>query len=620
MTIFLVIVCLGLLVALAVFFIKNKNLTRLVAQRQQEITAAQQETANVRAQCQQETDSVQTKAEQSLADAQKFIDQQISDIRAEADRIRQHYEAEARRIVEASQTQLTKALADLEGLRRFASLRDAEAEVRQTLDAAMSEASELRAQAQTLLEQSRSAAETERIKATERSRTIYEQADARLNQATRDAGRIVARAETQAQAIAGEAHDALRDKQLLERSAMAMRNIIEGYGDRYIIPTHSLLDDLAVEFGYTSAGEALKSARTQSRRMVEQGEAATCDYVEANRRETAIRFVIDAFNGRVDAILSRVKRDNHGQLEQEIRDAFNLVNLNGHAFRDARIHDAYLNARLDELKWAVVVQELARRQLEEQRELKARMRDEEKARREYEQQMRQAAKEEELKKRALEAKERELAEIKRALEHAAAQDKSQLEQRIAAMQQANDSLRQDLAAATERKLTIAQQTKTGTVYIISNVGAFGEGIYKIGQTRRPDPQERVDELGDASVPFDFDVHAWIKSDNAPALEHRIQKRFLTTQVNKVNSRKEFFRVSLNDIREELGQLAQSEPFTIVHWTDAAAAAQYKESLDIERDPQKLQKWLARQESLADRTLRLDALRLTVADVTEAEAQ
>lgn len=609
MTVFLTLICVGLLVTLAVFFFKNKTLTRLVTQREGDVAAAKQETARVR-----------TETEQSLNEAQKLIDQQVADTRAEADRIRQHYETEARKIAESSQTQLFKALEDVAALRRFAPLRDAELEVRQTLEAAMSEAGALRAQAQALLEQSRSAAETERLRATERAKSIYEQADARLNQATRDAGRIVAEAEKRAQEIAGEAHDALRDKQLLERAAVAMRNVIEGYGDRYTIPTHSLLDDLAVEFGYTSAGESLKSARAQSRRMVEQGEAATCDYVETNRRETAVRFVTDAFNGRVDAILTRVKRDNYGVLEQEIRDSFSLVNVNGKAFRDARILDAYLNARLSELKWAVVVQELARRQLEEQREIKARMRDEEKARREYEQQMRQAAKEEELKKKALEDKERELAEVKRALEHAAAQDKTQLEQKLATMQQANETLRQDLAAATEKKLTIAQQTKTGTVYIISNIGAFGEGIYKIGQTRRPEPQDRVDELSDASVPFDFDVHAWIKSDNAPALEHRIQKRFLAMQINKVNSRKEFFRVTLKDIRAEIDKLNQAEPFIVSHWTDTATATQYRETLDIQSNPEKLEKWLKRQEAQSDREIRLDSLRLTVADVVEPEPQ
>lgn len=601
MTIFLLIVCLGLLVGLGYFYFKNKSLDKLLIQSQGEAAR------------------ITSEAEQSLNEAQKLVDQQVADMRAESERVRQHYEAEARRTIETSQVQLNKAISDAESLRRFASLRDAETEVQQKLNDALAEAALLRDQAQALLQQSRSAADTERLKATERARAIYEQADARLNQATHDAGRIIAEAESRAKEVAGETYDALRDKQLLERAAEAMRNTIEGYGDRYIIPTHSLLDDLAVEFGYTSAGESLKSARAQSRRMVEHGEAATCDYVETNRRETAIRFVIDAFNGRVDGILTRIKRDNHGLLEQEIRDSFNLVNFNGQAFRNARILDAYLNARLDELKWGVIVQELARKQIEEQRELKARMRDEEKARREYEQQMRQAAKEEELKKKAIDEKDRELAEIKHALEHAAAQDRALLEQKILAIQQANEGLRQDLVAATERKLTIAQQTKTGTVYIISNVGAFGEGIYKIGQTRRPDPQERIDELGDASVPFDFDVHAWIKSDNAPALEHKLQRRFLTMQVNKVNSRKEFFRVTLKDIREELTRLGQSEPLTITHWTEAAAAAHYRESLDIEGDPAKLQKWLTRQESLTDRALRLDTLRLTEADIADSTA-
>ena len=606
MTFFLGVLCLGLLVALVLFFIKNKSLDRLTARSQAEATVAKEELARIRA-----------AAEHSLDEAQKLIDDQIAEMRVEAARIRAHYEAEARTVGETSRKELVQVRAELESLRQFASLLDAETEVRQTLEAALKDASTLRVQAETLLQQARAAAEMERIRGTERAKMVYEQADARLNQATLDAGRLVAEAEVRAREIAGEAYEALRDKRLLEHAAEAIRNTIEGYGDRYIIPTHSLLDDLAVEFGYTSAGESLKSARAQSRRMVEQGEAATCDYVETHRRETAIRFVIDAFNGRVDAILSRVKRDNFGQLEQEIRDAFSMVNLNGQAFRDARILDSYLNARLEELKWAVVVQELARRQQEEQREAKARMRDEEKARREQEQQMRQAAKEEESRKLAVEEQERKIAAAREEFEKAAAQDKAAWERRIAEMQLANESLRIDLATATERKLTIAQQTKIGTVYIVSNVGAFGDGIYKIGQTRRPDPQERIDELGDASVPFDFDVHAWIKSDNAPALEHRLQRRFLARQVNKVNSRKEFFRVTLQEIREELDRLGQREPLTIAHWTDLAASVQYKESLDIESNPEKLQKWLSRQEALTDRALRFDELRMTLDDVSEA---
>ena len=91
--------------------------------------------------------------------------------------------------------------------------------------------------------------------------------------------------------------------------------------------------------------------------------------------------------------------------------------------------------------------------------------------------------------------------------------------------------------------------RAGYVYIISNIGSFGENVYKIGMTRRLDPQERIDELGDASVPFNFDVHAMIFSDDAPALEAALHKAFENRKVNMVNQRREFFNVTLAEIKE-----------------------------------------------------------------------
>ncbi|MFO0952123.1 MAG: GIY-YIG nuclease family protein [Isosphaeraceae bacterium] len=85
-------------------------------------------------------------------------------------------------------------------------------------------------------------------------------------------------------------------------------------------------------------------------------------------------------------------------------------------------------------------------------------------------------------------------------------------------------------------------------------GSFGENVFKIGLTRRLDPNERVRELGDASVPFPFDVHARLKSDDAPALEAALHRRFVEHQVNKVNRRKEFFRVGLGEIRKAVDDL------------------------------------------------------------------
>lgn len=173
-------------------------------------------------------------------------------------------------------------------------------------------------------------------------------------------------------------------------------------------------------------------------------------------------------------------------------------------------------------------------------------------------------------------------------------------------------LRQKLEEATRKELTIAQQTTKGRIYVISNIGSFGEGVYKIGLTRRP-ANERVDELSGASVPFEFDIHAVIETENAPMLEYKIHQQFLAVRMNKINLRKEFFRVSLNDIRQMVEKLEQGKDFNgAVTWTEKAKAQQYYESLDIDHDPQVKDKWLKRTRLLADRRERA-ALRLSVAD-------
>jgi hypothetical protein len=321
--------------------------------------------------------------------------------------------------------------------------------------------------------------------------------------------------------------------------------------------------------------------------MIRNGTAATCEYVEANRRETAINFVVDAFNGKVDSILSRVKHDNAGKLEQQIRDAFTLVNYNGKAFRDARITEAFLAARLDELKWAAIAQEFALEEREEQRRVKEQIRDEARAAKERERALREAAKEEEMLRKAME-------QAQEQVEHASGEQKAIYEERL---QEMAERLKQALERK-ERARSMAEQTKKGYVYIISNIGSFGEDVYKIGLTRRDDPRDRVRELGDSSVPFDFDVHAVILSEDAPALEHQLHKHFLLTQVNKVNHRKEFFRASLQEIREEIEKLGLT---TGVHWTMTAEAKKYHESLAIEKaikdNPAEREAWTKRQYKL-----------------------
>lgn len=363
-----------------------------------------------------------------------------------------------------------------------------------------------------------------------------ETADQVVLVASNQAKEIIADAQAQAKQIAGDAYETKQHAEEYKKTAEAMRNIIEGYGTQYLKPSFSLLDELAEDFSFSDAGQKLKEAREKTARMVRLGLAAKCDYVEANRRDTAIAFVTDAFNGKVDSILSKTKKDNFGTLEQRIRDAYQVVNNNGRAFRNAVITPEYLDARLDELKWGCIVSELKAKDQEEQRRIREQMREEEKARREFERAQKEAAKEEAMLRKAME-------KAQAAMEKASEEQKAKYESQLAEIRQKLE----EAEAKSQKAISLAQQTKRGNVYVISNIGSFGENVYKVGMTRRWNPLDRVKELGDASVPFPFDVHAIIESEDAPALETSLHKALALMQVNKVNPRKEFFRVSISDI-------------------------------------------------------------------------
>jgi F0F1-type ATP synthase membrane subunit b/b' len=546
-------------ILLFVFYFRTKKFESLLNQRESETETLKREGDAARRGYQADLIRIRT-------ETQATIDQGQAEMHAEVERVRKHYQVEAQKIQSAADALLTKTLKDLEALRRFEGLRDAEAEVRAILDDALKDAAALKSEAESLLEQNRTASAEERAKALEAAKEIHDQAETLLTQATRDAARILDQAHKQAEQIAGDAYVALRDKDRLEQAAKAMRNVIEGYGDRYIIPTRSLLDELAADFGHTAAGQTLAVSRKHSRRLVEEGHAADCDYAEANRRETAVRFVIDAFNGRVDAILTRTKHDNYGTLEQEVRDAFALVNQNGTAFRNARILPSYFDSRIAELRWAVIVQELRLKEREEQRSIKEQIREEEKARREYERVIQETQREEQLLKQALE---KACAQAQRAT----AEQRAHLEGQIAML---NQKLT-EAEAKNRRALSMAQQTRKGNIYIISNVGSFGEEVFKIGMTRRLEPMERIYELGDASVPFDFDVHAMIPCDDAPAFESLLHTEFDDLRINKVNYRKEFFRLPLERLRKFITSRSVEASFTMI-----AEAHEYRETLALNK--------------------------------------
>lgn len=464
----------------------------------------------------------------------------------------------------------------------YSSALDADKEAKERLENATLEAERIVAQTHQDLEAVKEETSVIQKSNKELIKAAKEEVEQIKLDATKHAANIIEEAKNKAKTIAGEAYDIAQNAEHYTNVVKAMKNVIEGYGDAYLKPTFSLLDELAEEFGFDEAGQKLKEAREKSKMLIKNGDASTCDYVENIRKTTAKNFVLDAFNGKVDTILSMIKKDNYGTLEQKIKDAYALVNNLGAAFRNARITPLYLDARLDELKWGVVVFELKQKEKEEQRRIKEQIREEEKARREYEKAMKDAAKEEEMIRKAME-------KAKLAIEKANEEQKAKFEQQLAELQ----VKLAEAEAKNQRALSMAQQTRSGHVYIISNIGSFGENVFKIGMTRRLEPLDRVKELGDASVPFPFDVHAMIYSEDAPSLETALHRFFVQNQVNKVNPRKEFFRIPLSEIKKEIDNRGLD-----VKWTISAAALEYKETLAIEKsmanDQEAKDRWIRQQ--------------------------
>lgn len=168
----------------------------------------------------------------------------------------------------------------------------------------------------------------------------------------------------------------------------------------------------------------------------------------------------------------------------------------------------------------------------------------------------------------------EISQIQIELEEAAAKEQAKLKEEI-------ERLKRELQENNEKIEEIEEKeiSKAGYVYIISNIGSFGENVFKIGVTRRDDPSKRVQELSNASVPFKYDSHLYIFSEDAFALERELHERFETKRVNKVNSRKEFFKITMDDIK----QIVEENKENVHGFKEYPDAEEYKDTLKIEQE-------------------------------------
>jgi hypothetical protein len=320
----------------------------------------------------------------------------------------------------------------------------------------------------------------------------------------------------------------------------------------------------------------LEQVREHQKVMMKDGTAVICTtqwQVDGDRRagdrmvRDQSRLMLRAFNGECDAAVMRVKYNNIAALERRIQADFDAINKIGTS-KHCHISQAYFDLKLAELRIVFEYQERKQKEAEEQRALREQMRDEERAQKEMEQARREAERDEQRYQQAIEKARREVVA-------ATGRQRESLEQKIA-------ELEARLAEATSKQKAIsqAQLTAAGHVYVISNLGSFGEHVYKIGMTRRLDPMDRVYELGDASVPFPFDVHAMIRTENAPELERLLHKRFHVRRLNRINERKEFFRVTLDEIEQATAEVVSTLPRHVhreILFTRTAAAEEFRKT-------------------------------------------
>lgn len=284
-----------------------------------------------------------------------------------------------------------------------------------------------------------------------------------------------------------------------------------------------------------------------------------------------IKLILRCFNNECEACINKVKFNNIETIKKRIEKSFEILNKLGQRMRISIKHD-YLNLKLQELDLSYEYEQKKQEEKEEQARIREQMREEAKALKEIERAKEKLEKEETHFKNAINEITEKLSSCTNP------EEKTKLEDKLNKLNESLLQLEKDKEDISNRE----KNTRAGYVYIISNIGSFGENIYKIGMTRRLEPMDRVRELGDASVPFQFDVHAMIFSNDAPTLENALHKEFANKSVNKINMRKEFFKVSLDEIE----RVVRENYNEVVQFTKIAEAPEYRQSLEIEKNSQK----------------------------------
>ncbi|MDG2844864.1 DUF4041 domain-containing protein [Vibrio parahaemolyticus] len=323
----------------------------------------------------------------------------------------------------------------------------------------------------------------------------------------------------------------------------------------------------------TRYSEEIKDIRQQQKDMIKAKTAVTFPETTVISNDKSlnkkilngqVKLMLTAFNIECDMLIGKVSPSSFGRTLERIEKLANNLEKSA-ATLECGFDIDYIELKFEECKLQYQYTLKKQEEIAEQKLIKEQIREEQRAIKEFEKAIAEAEKEEKMYRNLLDKAQQELAQANE-------QERSEMEQIIAILEQQLA----EAEAKEERAKSMAEQTRKGHVYVISNIGSFGEDVYKIGLTRRLEPMDRVKELGDASVPFPFDVHAMIYTDDAPALETALHREFHSQRVNAVNLRKEFFSVDLEEIKDAVEKIAGVD----AEFKMTALAEDYYESLRL----------------------------------------
>jgi uncharacterized protein DUF4041/Meiotically Up-regulated Gene 113 (MUG113) protein/uncharacterized protein DUF2510 len=313
----------------------------------------------------------------------------------------------------------------------------------------------------------------------------------------------------------------------------------------------------------------LQDIRDRQKELIVRSEATLCDgawriegsVVEVRKLiQRLSKLMLRAFNGECDAAIAKTRYDNVLTLEQRIAKSYEQINVLGQC-NGIVIAQPYYELKLEELHLVHEHREKLEAEKEEQRHCRLDMREEAKVLEEL--------------ARARDKADKDEARCRAALAKARTELADSTGKRQEWLQALVARLESELSVALDaraRVLARVQLARSGHVYVLSNVGSFGEGVYNIGVTRRLDPRDHVDELADGSVPFGFDVHAFIYAEDAAALQSALYEEFESRRVNRLNPRAAYFRVSLEEIRAAVEKHHGRARFVV-----AAEAAEWRKT-------------------------------------------